>query len=83
MIKRATPTYAYRGHQITLTPRLPKGVAAYLDGHLLTWTRDHDTALAVAKVMIDQQIEERPKLRVVNSNRMAGLGPAIDEWGEW
>ena len=81
--QHATPTYEYRGHRITLTPRIPEGVAAYADGHLLTWTSDHDTALATAKVIIDRRIEERLKLRVVNNNRMAGLGPPADEWGSW
>jgi hypothetical protein len=83
-MKYATPTYDYRGHRITLTPRVPEGVAAYCDGCLLTWTGDHDTALATAKVIIDRRFEERlRKLRVVNDNRMAGLGPPADEWGRW
>ena len=83
-MKYATPTHDYRGHRITLTPRVGGGVAAYADGHLLTWTSDRDTALATAKVIIDQRLEERLKLRVVNNNRMAGgLGPPADEWGSW
>ena len=67
-MKYATSSYDYRGHRITLTPRVPEGVAAYCDGHLLTWTSDHNTALATAQVIIDQRLEERLKLRVINSN---------------
>ena len=84
MIKHTTPTCEYREHRITLTPRIGGGVAAYVNARLLTWTGDHETALMVAKVIIDRQIEERrEKLHVVNNNRMAGLGPPTDEWGSW
>ena len=54
----ASPTHDYRGYRITLTPRIPEGVAAYADGRLITWTDNPDTALATAKVIIDRRLDE-------------------------